>query len=383
MSEFLDNSKLPLEKVVQVVKKITDNNVLESSKTNIEPIDEVETKKELQQRVDKAMDETKYREEKSEKEINNKDAEYTEKQQEDKEKRNEKEEQEREERERNMKNKVSVLIILEFKKTTDPIENEKIFITEKEELKKKFNKIYNFGSKTAEVIENIKKFIHEYKKIKCDITFCGSYGDDVIYILLLLANLINNQNNNYFFSFMGTRFLEDDLFATQIPSPCNIYSSFKNSNSKEIVKVEESIPKGKSFDNNIQNHKYWIGKYIEIFKTLKLLNKDKEIKIKILDYKGNPIFEPNSKRQLEVDIELPSNSLDARANLPVKEKLGSIDGKPNIKVKEKLGSILGFPNFRKSKKGKGVGGKNRKTRKIKAKKTRKFRVKKPRKRSLR
>jgi len=252
------------------------------------------------------------------------------------------------------------------------------FLKENQKFQRVLGYYYEYNKFQDYDIKNLEDFTTTYKFGYCDITFCGLYGNTcVIKSLLLIANELSNKNNNYYFSFMGTRFLPDDLFATQIPSPCNIYSSFKNSNSKEIVKVEESIPQGKSFDNNIQNHKYWIGKNIE---TLNLKNKDK-IKIKILDYKGNPIFEPNSTKQLEVDIELPSNSIDAQANLKVKKKPGSIDGKANFKVKEKLGSIFGFPNFRKS--TKPTGGKNRKTRKIKAKNTQKIRVKKPRKRSLR
>jgi hypothetical protein len=275
----------------------------------------------------------------------------------------------------------------------------------------KFQKVFGYYYESNKFQNHIlEEIIKTFKEKNCDITFCGLYGNTcVIKSLVLIANNLNNENNNYFFSFMGTRFLEDDLFATQIPSPCNIYSSFKESNSKEIVKVEESIPQGESFDNNIQNYKYWIGKCIE---TLKLINKDK-IKIKILDYKGNPIFEPNSTKQLEVDIELPSNSIDKQVNFEVKQKPGSIDvkanlkvtenkgsidglvnsevkenpgsmdGKANLKVTENQGSIDGKANLTLRQKPKPTGGKNRKTRKIKAKKTQKIRVKKPRKRSLR
>ena len=77
-------------------------------------------------------------------------------------------------------------------------------------------------------------------------------------------------------------------------------------------------------------------------------------------------------------------SIDGRANLNETTNQGSIEGKANLKTKEKPGSILNKP-FKSTlkQKPKPTGGKNRKTRKIKAKKTRKFRVKKPRKRSLR
>jgi len=406
IKESQENQSSLLKKVVQVVKELTNNNdVSESLETNIKTINEAEEEEELSSKsieelksykktlndyisfyknrninsiftqdlpkddkykidkekpfthndlkpyianiekiikiidkiiqekdVKKAMDDTKYREEKSEKEINNKDAEYTEKQQEDKEKRNEKEEQEREERERNMKNKVSVLIILTCDSNNNP--NYIQYSKEIDYLKSKFEteKIHEINwnnNEKKEIIKNFKNITNKYKSLNCDITFCGSYGNVcVIKTLVITASVLNNKNNNYFFSFMGTRFSKGRLFETETPSICNVYSSFKKGFlfNKGINTGNDKNYSANKF--NLLNHKYWINESID--KKIK-----QPIKIRFLDYEGK-LYKPKGE-------------------------------KPNYDF---------FIEITKT-----IGGKNQKTRKIKAKNTQKIRVKNPRKRS--
>jgi len=212
----------------------------------------------------------------------------------------------------------------------------------------KFQHVFEYNSENFET--HLNSFVKNFEKENCDITFCGLYGNDcVIRAVVLIADELKNEKNNYYFSFMGTRFLKDYLFSTETPSPCNIYKSFKNGavnffRKFRIKKVLIDVPYGTLFDDNIYNHNYWIRRYIKGIE----LNPKSIIKIKILDYKGQPIKDPNNnKKELEVII---NNSTSQNGG---------------------------------NKSKKCVERKNRKTRKIKAKKTRKLRVKKPRKRSLR
>jgi len=241
----------------------------------------------------------------------------------------------------------------------------------------KFEPIFEYYYESDLFKLNFTYFIKTFKEKNCDITFCGLYGNTcVIKTLILIANNLNNENNNYYFSFMGTRFLPMDLFNTYSPSPCNIYPSLtKNIFSKIIIKkVSVSLvePYGDFFEYNIENHKYWIFKSIEGMKL------ESHIKIIILDYKGQQITKPNKKKKKLEFILSPDDTIYKKTFDDAKKNTKKVSDEIQ-KIIKKRNQVI---DKRKSKRFFG-GGKNRKTRKIKAKKTRKFRVKKPRKRSLR
>ena len=309
-------------------------------------------------------------------------------------------------------NKISILIIVKCNKddkfdNNSEIKNDMVNLKKEIEFLKensKFQRVLGYyyeSNKFQDLyITNLEDFINTFKNNNCNITFCGLYGNTcVIKSLVFLADLIDNKNNNYYFSFMGTRFLPMDLFKTYSPSPCNIYLDFykdilKQQFMRNVPGERDSVLNGKLFDYNIENHKYWIYKSIKgmDFKP------NTKISIEILDYKGKPIIEPKGKiKKLKFTLspysffrnfrftrknkKLLSNKgtdiLDNKSKLKIKEKPRSIEGPVNSQVNSK--SILNrIANLRKSRKsGTASGGKNRKTRKIKAKRTRKIRIKKP------
>jgi hypothetical protein len=235
----------------------------------------------------------------------------------------------------------SFLLILTCDSNKNIINNNQ-YLNEINNLKSKFenekiHEIHWNDGEEKKIIEKFKNIIDIYSSSNCDITFCGSYGNVcVIKTLVITANTLKNRNNNYYFSFMGTRFSKGRLFETETPSICNVYSSFKKG-----LLFDKGINTGndKNYSANklnLLNHKYWINESIDKNKKI-----EQPIKIRFLDYEGKLYKPKGEKDDYDFFIEI----------------------------------------------AKTRGGKNRKTRKIKAKKTRKLRVKKhiksSRKRSLR
>jgi hypothetical protein len=165
---------------------------------------------------------------------------------------------------------------------------------------------------------------------------------------------------------------------------------------RNVPGKRDSVLEGDLFDYNIKNHKYWIYKSINGMD----LNAHTDISIEILDYKGQPIIEPNNKKKLKFSLSLNSFFRNVSRITRKNKKLSSnkdtndldntdnLNNTVNLQEKVNPGGISNtIFNNEERVKPTGIatarGGNNQKTRKIKAKKTRKFRVKKPRKRSLR
>jgi len=279
--------------------------------------------------------------------------------------------------------------------------------------------------------------INSIRKGKDDINiiFCGYYGDTfVIYKLLDFIQRLNylfispNKDGikyeyikKIFFSFAGTIFRKDKLFNTVTPSPCNIRLSIKD-NTKYLKKDNENDNEehASNLNLNIKNHRLWMYEAFEkskykgekkYFGNRKYYNdfvkkNGNDVRMDefyILDYNGNDLFYTNNKKEKLVEMKIKFYNeiydIDIDSNVQLKEtnNPGSIlkssprftrkknpnilNAQANVTRKVKPNSV--DVQVESEVKTKPTGGKNRKTRKIKAKKTRKFRVKKPRKRSLR
>lgn len=439
MSGFFDK-KLPLEKVVQVTQKITDNNVSTSSQEpSNSDIEDEEVKKLLKEKTN--SDEfNKYTEDfkrylSSSKQIVKSPTIKT------------------------------FTIIINMQDTKNGDKN--IPEDQKELMEKGLNKLKQVYNNNIVINYPYKHSIIEPKDNKDDcndppssciyksnstdhllllinkiknqennvnIIFCGYYGDTfVIYKLLDLIQRLNylfiSPNNDgikyeyikkIYFSFAGTIFRKDKLFNTFTPSPCNIRLSINN-NEKYLKKDGEKEHQDHASDLNlnIKNHRLWIYEAFEktrynkekiYFGNIKYYNdfvkkNGNDVRMDefyILDYNGNDLFYTDDKKEKLAEMkikfynEIYDIDIDKKVQLKNTINRGSIDNRVQLKeTKNKDGILNQLSRLTRKKnpnildqeanptiKVKPTGGKNRKTRKVKAKKTRKFRVKKPRKRSL-